>query len=60
MGHLSEAIGYLNVSLKYGTIFFCVLYFCNIRKKEKTAFDILIYYFCDIDIHDTKYLHLAE
>lgn len=50
MGHLSEAIGYLNVSLKYGTIFFCVLYFCNIRKKEKTAFDILIYYFFDIYI----------
>lgn len=44
MSYLSEAIGYLNLSLKYGSIFFCFLYAFVIRKMKKTTVNIVIYY----------------
>lgn len=44
MSYLSEAIGYFSISLKYGTLFFLVLYFCKIRKWNKNVFDVMLYY----------------
>lgn len=44
MGYLSEAIGYLCIALKYGTLLFMLLYLCKFRKMQKTTFQTTMYY----------------